>query len=168
MCSFSIYSKLNPYGNSIVTWIWNCLLRFPWIWTGKVRTMHFLCSLDAQSRSDCALQFCQCMIWDIVASICDFIRAEVFFAHSNSVIFKVFICENRKLPLLCLKYCIIHHWHKNPKQFALPHSQMAHVSKHILDSNGFSFVFTRAWKILPGYVLVLLSIDYTACFTTLL
>ena len=34
--------------------------------------------------------------------------------------------------------------YKNPKWSALPHSQMVHVSKHTLDSNEFSSLFTRA------------------------
>ena len=46
-----------------------------------------------------------------------------------SVIFKVFICENRKLAL-CLK-----HLHKNLKWTTLPRSQMINVFRHASDTD---------------------------------
>ena len=73
-----------------------------------------------------------------------------FFVRLNTAVLKVFICENRKLPL-CLKHPLIQHLQKNPKWTAMRHNQMVNVAKHALGSK----VFTT---LLPGYFLVLLSI----------
>ena len=59
------------------------------------------------------------------------------FVHSNSAVFKVFICENRKQPFLCLKHPLCKHLHKNPKWTAMGHSQMVNVAKHALCSKVF-------------------------------
>ena len=81
-----------------------------------------------------------------------------FFVRLNSAVFKVFICENRKLPILCLKHPLFHHLHKHQKWTAVRHHQMVNVAKHVLSSEVFSPLFTKAWKLLPGYFLFLLSI----------
>ena len=81
-----------------------------------------------------------------------------FFVRLNSAVFKVFICENIKLPFSCLKHPSFQHLHKNKKWTAMRHSQMVNVAKHALSSKVFSLLFTQAWKLLPGYFLFLLSI----------
>ena len=45
--------------------------------------------------------------------------------------------------------------HKNPKCTAI---RQVNVAKHALSSKVFSPLFTQAWKLLPGYLLFLLSI----------
>ena len=42
-----------------------------------------------------------------------------FFVRLNSAGFKIFICENRKLPILYLKHPLFQHLHKNPKWTAM-------------------------------------------------
>ena len=81
----------------------------------------------------------------------------------NSAVFKVIVCENRKLPFLCLKYSLLQYLHMNPKWTAMRHIQMVNVAKHTLSSNVFSPLFTQACKLLPGYLLFLLSTHCSHC-----
>ena len=53
---------------------------------------------------------------------------------------------------------MFHQLNRKSKWTALPHIQMISASKHASDNNVFPFLFTRAWKLLPGYILFLLSI----------
>ena len=71
-----------------------------------------------------------------------------FFVRLNSAEPKVFICEKRKLPFLCLK----HHLHKNLKRTGMRHSQTVYFA--------FWPLFAQAWKLLPEYFLFLLSKYY--------
>ena len=61
---------------------------------------------------------------------------------------------------LCLKHPLFHYLYKNSKWIALWHSQIVHVSKHVLGSNVFLPLCTQAWNIFPGYILFLLSIYF--------
>ena len=62
--SFSIYSKSSFYfcvcGNSIETWIW----------TGRVRIKHFLCSLDLKSRHWSGVACLKCLNSTSVFTVC--------------------------------------------------------------------------------------------------
>ena len=60
-----------------------------------------------------------------------------FFVCLNSAVFKVFICENRKLPFLCLTHPLFQYFHMNPKRTAMRHSQIENVAKHALNSKVF-------------------------------
>ena len=62
----------------------------------------------------------------------DFSQYKALFHVFNSAVFKVFICENRKLPFLCLKHTLFQQLHMNPKWTATRHSQMVNVAKHAL------------------------------------
>ena len=65
------------------------------------------------------------------------VNVKHFFVHLNSAVFKVFVCENRKLFFLCLKHPLFQHYRKNPKWTAMWHSQMVKVAKHALSSKVF-------------------------------
>ena len=73
-----------------------------------------------------------------------------FFVRLNSAVFTDFICENRKLPFLCLKHPLIQHFHKDTKWTAMRQSQVMNVAKHALGSKVCSPLFTQAWKLLSG------------------
>ena len=81
------------------------------------------------------------------------VNTKHFFLRLNSAVFKVLICENRKLPFLCLKNLLFQHLHKNPKWTTMRLSQMVNVAKHALSSKVFSPLCTQTWKLLPGYFL---------------
>ena len=77
------------------------------------------------------------------------IKLKHFFMRLNSVVFKVFICENRKPPFLCLKHPLFQLLHKSPKWTAMRHSHMINVAKHALTNKVFppfhSSMKTIAW-----------------------
>ena len=81
------------------------------------------------------------------------VNIKYLFVRLNSAVFKVFICENRKLPSSCLKHPLFQHLQNNPKRTAVRHTHMVNVAKHALSSKVFSPLFTQAWKLLPGYFL---------------
>ena len=94
-----------------------------------------------------ALHFCKYWFISVrsyisVTLVAISVNIKHFFVHLNYAVFKVFICENRKLPFLCLKHPLFKHLHKNPKWTAMRHSQMVNVAKHALSSKVFSPLFT--------------------------
>ena len=76
------------------------------------------------------------------------VNTKQFFVRSNFAVFKVIICENRKLSFLCLKHLLFQHLHKNQKWTVMRLSQMVNVAKHALISKVFSPLFTQAWKLI--------------------
>ena len=116
-------------------------------------TFHCKLSLDWKDQK----WFLHCSFVNTGTLVSD-CRLKHFFLCLNSVVFKVFICENRKLSFLNLKHILFQHLHKNPKWTVMRHSQMVTVAKHTLSSKVFLPLFTQAWKLLPGYYLFLLSI----------
>ena len=63
-----------------------------------------------------------------------------FFMCLNSAVFKVSICENGKLPFLCLKHPLFQHLHMNPKWTAMRHSQMINVAKNTVSTANIKFL----------------------------
>ena len=94
-----------------------------------------------------ALNFCK--YWFIsVRSFAISVNIKHVFVRLNSAVFKVFICENRKLTFLCLNIqlnVLLQHLHKNPKWTAMRHSHMVNVLfKHehnCLDTFYFCWVY---------------------------
>ena len=66
------------------------------------------------------------------------------FVHLNSAVFKIFICENRKLPF-SLKHTLFQHLHKNLQWTAKRLSQMVNVAEHASSTTVHSSMKTIAW-----------------------
>ena len=139
-----------------MNWISNGHSILNWVWIGKSRIYHFICGHDTLTRSVNTGSLAS----DLRSRwlFCDFSQYKTVFLAFNSGVFRDFICENRKLPLLCLKHPLFQQFHKNPKWPAIRHGQMLKVAKHAWSSKVFLPLYTHAWKLLSVYILFLLSI----------
>ena len=64
----------------------------------------------------------------------------------NSATFKVFICENRKLPVLCLKHPLFQHVHMNLKWTAMRVFIFAEYARKEKERNEKNGAITNAVK----------------------
>ena len=72
------------------------------------------------------------------------VNIKQFFMHLYSTVFKIFICENRKIPF-SLKHPLFQHLHKNLQWTAMRLSQMVNVAEHALSTTVHSSMKTIAW-----------------------
>ena len=156
ICSFSIYDK----------WTFHCKLSLDW----KCKTLRFCLQSWYANQKWLLLLIYSVICIFIILFVLDWLQIKFWIFQSLIfaglcfckylfiIVWSKISVKTEEMSFLNLKQILCHHLHKNPKWTALRHSQMIKVSKQASGSNVFSPLFTRAWKILPGYILFLLTI----------